>query len=372
MSKASQRRLAKEQQRKKERRKTLDPYHHLIDLVCEMAYKVPTTEKWRLLCERVNPDPPHPDRAMLIEWLKGLAKNHQPILEALRTQAPAPTQDVVDFMALDKYMTITTDFGGRLFYGKPSSPKVGIYWFEPSDEVAFHEESAAGHRMVEALLKSKLAEEQEDRPETSMVACLFLHYEPDLPAFFAGLTATGATAAVVAQDNGIHVARSFAVAETGFELTTSHLVGSEPEEAPNQIELKSLLDTIEEFDPTERTYPSGHLRRQFNGVIGRAVYGQLVLQTALAKEIQNLRDDLAFANDYTIDMADELANRTAQSGNAQRRAYEKRIQQLEALVATLRAAAKPVTLAAPAITHPVKPPPVATMAQKMGAFFGQG
>lgn len=372
MSKASQRRLAQEQKRTKERRKTLPPYFHLIDLVYEMAFKVPATEKWRLLCERVNPDPPHPDRAMLIEWLKGLAYTHQPILEALRKQAPAPMLPLLNSVALENYKDISTEFGGRFFSGTLSSPHVNISWFEPADEVAFHADSAGEHRMVEAFLKAKLAEELEEGPETFMVACLFLHYEPDLPAFFAGLTTTGATAVVLAQRNGTHVARSFAVAETGFELTTSHLVGTEAEEAPNLIEIKELLDFMERCDPDELTSPGNHLREKFNGVIGRAVYSQLILQADLAKEVQSLRADLAFAHDYTIDMADELATANSKSGKGEHRAYEKRIEQLEALVATLRSAAKPAPLAAPASPPPFKPPPAATMAQKMGAFFGQG
>lgn len=376
MSKASQRRLAKQQSRDKERRKTLKPFDHLFDLVCEMAFKVPAEEKWRLLCERVNPDPPHPDRADLIEWLKRLATNQQPILQVLRDQAGSSTFTAFGIADLERCQDIVTDFGGRLFFGQRSSRKVGVGLFDPNDEALLYPDAEADHHIVETILRTKLTQQRQKRPDCDMVGCLFLHFEPDLPAFFAGMTDTGATAVLVAQGSSTHVARSFAVAETGFELANADLLGPEPAEAPNQIELAGFLTTLAECDPATHNEPRGRVRKHFNEILGRAVYGQLTIQTSMANEILRLQSDLAFAHDYSDDMAEELgelSGRSSRLAKSLQKDYEKRIQQLQAQLLAAKSSAPPprppqTEVQSPAI-EPAKP---ITMAERMGAFFGQG
>lgn len=377
MSKTSQRRLAQEQVRNQVRKKALQPREHLAELIVELAYRAPEDAKWRLYCERINADPQHEDRAKLADWLESLAKKGHAAVQIARLQALRSSYnfDSIDGLDIAASAEAAHTFGGRLFSTAYRYSETGTDWFDPMNEALLHPKEHEEHSILSAILTSKLSGWRLESPDIKAIGCLFLIPESGLPAVYAGMTASGAFAAVFAQGTERYVARSFAVAEMAFVLANMTALPPLSIPTPMHTDLIELVDLVRGCSGDEINDPAGRPTQGLNAILRRWASNHVALQVGMSIEIEALRSVLEARVYESEELAESLADAESlaeherMTGARARNASAARIRELESRVAALQ------TTIGPHHTPPAAPAaaaPESSLRQKMGVFFGQG
>jgi hypothetical protein len=362
MSKASQRRLAQQQHRAQKRIKALDPIEHVTLLLRDALYEQNFGARWADVCARVNPDPFHPDRSKLTEWLMDVAWNMKPVLETLRfTANSAPSY----FSNVDA--RIAEAFGGRLFHGNGLKGELSGEWFDVCEERSLNSGSMSDANTLKIILFDKLEKRQRSNPDMTFAACMFLAPEQDMPAILAGVSASGATACVVEASHARHVARSFAVAEAGFALAATMQTEADQIPGPTAFHFQNLATAIAGSDTIDLNAPSGRARTLFRATIQDSLVHHLGVQLSLSMEIMELRSKLDAAK---LDAATSIRSAPPLS-EEERSNYTRAIKSLESQLALARTASQAPSPSSDSIAQQDPVRSRNTLAERMGGFFGQ-
>lgn len=374
MSKASQRRLAEEKNRLDTKREQQNPHQHLGSLLLSYHHRFRPDKKWRMLCEDVKCDPPHPDRGRIIKCLENSSLALEPLLRASREflNEKVYSSDIV--IGTTDLVAAVTEIGGRLFTFNKNDEMTAAVWFDPVEESLLYVKPSGKYTVLPIMLKEELTRIREIHLDVTGIGCMFYFHDSGFPAIFFGMSDTGAMATIVNHNNRTYAARSAAVGEMAFNMLICAVKAPFNVTPATQMFLRDMVESMRGVDEPALEDPLGSARHCMHGIRAKVAQSQVNLQNLMSSEIRRLQDEIVQLNKSKSVEEAKLAASASKAEEKARKNYEKRISVLEGQVTVLKASARsaiPPPAASPNSASFTPPAPQATLAQKMGCFFGQ-
>jgi hypothetical protein len=369
MSKASQRRLAEQQKRDKQRISKLPQFPQLLALLFEtIRTGASSQDRWRLLSAKITPDAHHPDKAELVARLRSIAHSFLHVDTAIRDHISSHAEQT-------GLMTSCTIFyGGRLHVDLESGQSLSE-WLDPAENLTNDRDIQFMGGQVTEILRRRMESLSTTHGPIKSLAWSFMAPIGEFPVCYFGLTPGGAHAALLSSPDGMFVANSSALGELAFAAATAlyRVPGSPP--SANAMTLQTLAALLKESSDEALLDPTSEPRQYLAEIISMAVIPQVEIELAMAESVDWLEGEIAMLEDVAdgaaAAMQRKLKTAEAEVAKARRKKAQEPPMTRKIAISPLQAPSAVENTPRQHKGPPEKPKEIA-LAQRMGRFFGQG
>lgn len=372
MSKASQRRLAEQQKTYAKKFKKLSALEQTIELFFSpQARNTPHHEIWNYLSSKINPDPTHPDRQALIQFLQRIEYDFRPIDQSvqdiLREEyefEPDPTQHV-------------NYFGGRI-HVEFADGDLEAFWFDPRETLPDGDKPSDHREHAVKTLKSRWQQFTELGKPPRMMAWAYVTPIGDFPFCYYGLSQSGAQVVAMSSADNMRIMSASVLGDFALSFSTFGFLNKTKPVSSNALSLKSLDKALRQAKPEDFNDPWSAPRQCLAKIIEDQVGEHLSIQLCMADRIRALSNEtkfLEYMSDDLLEHEKRQAQTKAEKEKTELKArFDQRLRNLQrAPVGTAPDNTSSQDSVPPAPTRQQAGASVAlTLPQRLGHFFGQG